>query len=143
MSPLILCGPPGVGKTALCIALAYKALQQRATARFVSCTELIRTLTDSRKHQYWERALRRFLASHVLIIGEVFPEIRRGEPIRTSGPTGSERATPSRPTPSWRRSPLFRTSTCGRAACGAPIRRVRQRSATWCRWSRSWSGACT
>jgi DNA replication protein DnaC len=68
---LILCGPPGVGKTALCIALAYKAIQHGATARFVSCTELIRTLTDARTHQYWEQAFTRFLTPQVLIIDEV------------------------------------------------------------------------
>src|SRR6476619_4195946 len=32
---LILWGPPGLGKTALCIALAYKAFQHGAVARFV------------------------------------------------------------------------------------------------------------
>jgi len=41
---LILTGPPGVGKTALCIALAYKAIQHGAEAHFVTCTDLINRL---------------------------------------------------------------------------------------------------
>ncbi|MGV3721139.1 MAG: IS21-like element helper ATPase IstB [Actinomycetota bacterium] len=68
---LILHGPPGVGKTALGIALAYKALQHGATARFVTCTELIGTLVEARTHKYWELALQRWLTPQVLVIDEV------------------------------------------------------------------------
>jgi DNA replication protein DnaC len=68
---LILLGPPGVGKTALCVALAYKALQHGATARFVSCTELIGELVEARAKSYWNVALGRYLAPQVLVIDEV------------------------------------------------------------------------
>lgn len=68
---LILYGPPGVGKTALSIGLAYKAIQHGATARFVSCTELIGELVQARAKGEWEEALGRYLSPEVLVIDEV------------------------------------------------------------------------
>ena len=68
---LVLYGPPGVGKTALAIALAYKALQHGYSARFVSCTALIGELTEARQHKYWDVAVARYLAPAVLVIDEV------------------------------------------------------------------------
>lgn len=68
---LILWGPPGLGKTALVIALAYKAIQYGATARFVTCTELIGELVQARARGEWETALARFLEPAVLVIDEV------------------------------------------------------------------------
>jgi DNA replication protein DnaC len=68
---LVLWGPPGVGKTALCIALAYKAIQEGASARFVSCTELIGELVQARAKGEWEKALARYLTPEVLVIDEV------------------------------------------------------------------------
>jgi DNA replication protein DnaC len=68
---LILWGPPGTGKTALCIALAYKAIQHGAQAKFVTCTELIHRLTEARKAGYWEPVLKTLLVPDVLIIDEV------------------------------------------------------------------------
>lgn len=68
---LILWGPSGVGKTALTIALAYKAIQHGARARFVTCTELIGHLVQERAKGQWEAALRQFLEPEVLVIDEV------------------------------------------------------------------------
>lgn len=68
---LILWGPPGLGKTALCIALAYKAIQHGATARFVTCTDLIGQLVEARAHGAWEAELKGFLTPEVLVIDEV------------------------------------------------------------------------
>jgi DNA replication protein DnaC len=68
---LIFWGPSGVGKTALTIALAYKAIQHGARALFVTCTELIGYLVQERAKGQWEAALRRFLEPEVLVIDEV------------------------------------------------------------------------
>jgi DNA replication protein DnaC len=68
---LVLWGPPGTGKTALTIALAYQAIQQGAKARFVTCTELIGELVQERAKGQWEQALRGFLDPEVLVIDEV------------------------------------------------------------------------
>jgi DNA replication protein DnaC len=68
---LILCGPPGVGKTALSIALAYKAIQHGARARFVTCTELIGELVQARAKGEWEAVLCGYLEPEVLVIDEV------------------------------------------------------------------------
>lgn len=68
---LILWGAPGLGKTALTIALAYKAIQQGASARFVTCTELIGQLVQARARGDWEPALKGFLEPDILVIDEV------------------------------------------------------------------------
>jgi DNA replication protein DnaC len=68
---LILSGPPGVGKTALCIALAYKAIQYGADAHFVTCTELIGDLAAARAQGHWQERLARYLDPDVLVIDEV------------------------------------------------------------------------
>jgi DNA replication protein DnaC len=68
---LILWGRSGVGKTALAIALGYKALQQGASVRFVTCTELIGELVQARARNEWEAALARALKPEVLVIDEV------------------------------------------------------------------------
>jgi DNA replication protein DnaC len=68
---LVLSGPPGVGKTALCIAIAYKAIQYGADALFVTCTELIGDLAQAREKGQWHEKLALYLDPDVLIIDEV------------------------------------------------------------------------
>lgn len=68
---LILWGEPGLGKTALCIALAYKAIQHGAAARFVTCTELIGDLLEARANSYYTSALSAYLEPEVLVVDEV------------------------------------------------------------------------
>jgi DNA replication protein DnaC len=68
---LILWGPEGVGKTALCIALAYKAIQHGARARFHTATEVINELTTARRYVRWDEALKRLVDPEVLIIDEL------------------------------------------------------------------------
>jgi DNA replication protein DnaC len=68
---LVLWGPPGVGKTALVIALAYKAIQEGASARFVTCTELIGALVQARAQGEWEPVLASYLTPDVLVVDEV------------------------------------------------------------------------
>ena len=68
---LVLWGPPGVGKTALAIALCYRAIQCGASARFVTCTELIGELVQELANGQWEGALIRYLQPDVLVIDEV------------------------------------------------------------------------
>jgi DNA replication protein DnaC len=64
---LILEGPPGTGKTHLCIAMAYKAIQNGFMARFTTATALINELRDSPNPQV---ILKQYLQPQVLVIAE-------------------------------------------------------------------------
>ncbi|NJM65691.1 MAG: ATP-binding protein [Acaryochloris sp. RU_4_1] len=65
---LILEGPPGTGKTHLCISIAYKSIQNGFTARFTSATALI---NDLRVAHDLNLALKPYLQPHVLVIDEM------------------------------------------------------------------------
>ena len=67
----ILSGPSGTGKSHLCIAIAYRAIQHGYDARFVGADALIGELSRSASKGRLEAALQPYLHPHVLIIDEL------------------------------------------------------------------------
>ena len=67
----VLSGPSGTGKTHLCIAIAYRAIQHGYEARFVSADTLIGRLSHAAAKGRLESALEPFLHPHVLVIDEL------------------------------------------------------------------------
>lgn len=65
---LILEGPPGTGKTHLCISIAYKAIQNGFMARFTTAAALINEL---RVAHDLNAALKPYVQPHVLVIDEM------------------------------------------------------------------------
>ena len=68
---LLLSGRSGVGKTHLCIAVAYKAIQHGYTARFVSAADLIDELSAAAIEGRLREATAAYHQGDVLIIDEV------------------------------------------------------------------------
>ena len=68
---LILQGKSGRGKSHLVIAIAYRAIQNGFTARFVTAAVLIESLSVASRHGKLQEQLAHYLQPHVLIIDEV------------------------------------------------------------------------
>lgn len=67
----VFSGPSGTGKTHLCIAIAYPAIQHGYEARFVEADVLIATLSRAATKGRLDVALAPFLEPHVLVIDEL------------------------------------------------------------------------
>ena len=67
----IFSGPSGTGKSHLCIAIAYRAIQHGSDARFVGADTLIGELSHAAGKGRLERALEPYLHPHVLVIDEL------------------------------------------------------------------------
>lgn len=65
---LILEGPPGTGKTHLCVSIAYKSIQNGFMARFTTAAALINEL---RVAHDLNTALKPYIQPHVLVIDEM------------------------------------------------------------------------
>ena len=67
----IFSGPSSTGKTHLCIAIAYRAIQHGYEARFVGADELIGELSRAAAKWRLTAALAPYLHPHVLIVDEL------------------------------------------------------------------------
>jgi DNA replication protein DnaC len=67
----IFSGPSGTGKTHLCIAIAYRAIQHGYEARCVEADVLIATLSRAAAKGRLDQALAPFVHPHVLLIDEL------------------------------------------------------------------------
>ena len=68
---LILKGKSGRGKTHLAIGIAYRAIQQGFTARFVTAAALIEELSAASRQGKLQAVLTGYLHPHVLVVDEV------------------------------------------------------------------------
>lgn len=68
---LILCGPAGVGKTHLAIAIAYRAIQNGSTALFREANDLIEELSAASREGRLRAALEPYTHTGVLVIDEI------------------------------------------------------------------------
>jgi len=67
----IFSGPSGTGKSHLCVAIAYRAIQHGYDARFVGADALIGELSRAATRGRLEHALEPYLQPHVLVIDEL------------------------------------------------------------------------
>lgn len=68
---VIFLGPPGVGKTHLCIGLAVEAIRAGFSAYFISTQELVSDLGKAARSGQLEKRLRVYLRPKVLVIDEM------------------------------------------------------------------------
>ena len=89
---LILQGKSGRGKSHLVIAIAYRAIQNGFTARFVTAAVLIESLSVASRQGRLQEQLAHYLQPHVLVIDEV-GYLSYGPDAATSCSTWSTNAT--------------------------------------------------
>lgn len=68
---IIFLGQPGVGKTHLAIALAYKAVLHRYKVRFTTITELIADANKAKRDKKYDSFLKMIVSPSILIIDEI------------------------------------------------------------------------
>lgn len=68
---LVLLGKTGRGKTHLALAIAYRAIQNGFTARFVTAAQLIDELSAASRNGDFRKALIAYTQPHVLVVDEV------------------------------------------------------------------------
>lgn len=82
-SNVLFLGPPGVGKTHLCVALCLEAIRAGFSALFVTAHDLVCDLSRALREGRLERRLRLYVAPKVLVIDEMgyLPLDERGATI--------------------------------------------------------------
>ena len=68
---LVLTGKTGRGKTHVAVAIAYRAIQNGFTARFITAKELIDDLSDPGRKGDFREALATYTQPHLLVVDEV------------------------------------------------------------------------
>jgi DNA replication protein DnaC len=68
---VVLCGPSGVGKTHLAIAIAYRAIQNGAEALFREANALIEELSQASQRGRLHEAMEPYVHTSVLVIDEL------------------------------------------------------------------------